>query len=58
MLSQTGKPVCNMFTDPPISQELVHENNNRQGFIDHKRDVEFSKKRGKNLSEQSTLDSL
>ena len=25
-------------------QELVRENNNRKGFIDHKRDVEFSKK--------------
>ena len=28
-------------------QELVHENNNRKGFIDHKRDVEFSKKKRK-----------
>ena len=28
-------------------QELVHENNNRKGFIDHKRGVEFSKKKRK-----------
>ena len=29
------------------NHELVYEKNNRKGFIDHKRDVKFSKKRGK-----------
>ena len=39
-------------------QELVYENKNGKGFIDHKRGVEFSKKKGKNLRGQATLDSL
>ena len=38
-------------------QELVYKNKNGNGFIDHKREVEFSKKR-ENLCEQATLDSL
>ena len=35
-------------------QELVRENNNRKGFIDHKRGVEFSKKK----EEKTSVDSL
>ena len=38
-----------MFTDPLFSlighQELVYGNKSRKGFIDHKRDIEFSEKR-------------